>query len=62
MDKIRPILKITTNKIDTAKRMPKEDPDEEELFKEVKPLVQEGAALLSEVNGGVRGMDPDGRI
>jgi hypothetical protein len=30
--------------------------------KKVRPLIEEGAAILTETNGAIRGMDPDGRI
>lgn len=62
LDKIKPILKMITNKIDNAERQPKEELDEEQLVKEVKPLIEEGGKILTETNGIIRGMDPDGRI
>jgi hypothetical protein len=62
LDKIKPILKMITDKVDTAERTPKEELDEEQLVKEVKPLIEEGSQILTETNGVVRGMDPDGRI
>ncbi|ROT42600.1 hypothetical protein SODALDRAFT_287967 [Sodiomyces alkalinus F11] len=62
LDKIRPICNMITDKIDKAERTPKEELDEEELVKQVKPLIEEGGKILSEMNGSIRGMDPDGRI
>ncbi|KAH6999561.1 hypothetical protein EDB80DRAFT_724883 [Ilyonectria destructans] len=62
LDKIRPICKMITDKVDTAERTPKEELDEEELVKQVKPLIEEGGKILTEVNGAIRGLDPDGRI
>lgn len=62
LDKIRPICKMITDKIDRAERTPKEELDEEELVKQVKPLIEEGGKILTEANGVIRGMDPDGRI
>ncbi|KAF4119577.1 Protein of unknown function (DUF3659) [Geosmithia morbida] len=62
LDKLRPILKLITDKIDRAERTPKEELDEEQLVREVKPLIEEGAKVLTETNGMIRGMDPDGRI
>lgn len=62
LDKLRPILKLITDKIDTAERTPKEELDEEQLVREVKPLIEEGGKILTETNGMIRGMDPDGRI
>lgn len=62
LDKIRPLCKLITDKIDSAERTPKEDLDEEALVREVKPLIEEGGKILSETNGMIRGLDPDGRI
>ncbi|KAH6693912.1 hypothetical protein F5X68DRAFT_164799 [Plectosphaerella plurivora] len=62
LDKVRPICKMITEKIDKAERTPKEELDEEELVKQVKPLIEEGGRILSELNGTVRALDPDGRI
>lgn len=42
--------------------MPKEELDEEQLVREVRPLIEDGGKLLSEANGIIRGLDPDGRI
>jgi len=62
LDRVRPICKMITEKIDKAERTKKEDLDEEALVKEVKPLIEEGGRILQEANGMVRGLDPDGRI
>ena len=62
LDKIKPILKLITDKVDKAERTPKEELDEEALVREVKPLIEQGGNILTETNGVVRGMDPDGRI
>lgn len=62
LDKMNPILKMITDKVDKAENTDKEDLDEEQLVKEVKPLIEEGNKILTETNGVIRGMDPDGRI
>jgi methyl-accepting chemotaxis protein len=62
LDKIRPICKMITDNIDKAERTPEEDRDEEELVKVVRPLIEEGGKILTEANGVIRGLDPDGRI
>ena len=31
-------------------------------MQDVKPLIEEGGRILSETNGTIRAMDPDGRI
>lgn len=62
LQKIHPICKRITDKIDNAERQPKEELDEEQLVKEVRPLIEDGGRILTETNGMIRGMDPDGRI
>jgi len=62
LEKIRPICKRINEKIDAEERKPKEERDEEQLVKNVKPLIEDGGKILTEVNGVIRGMDPDGRI
>ena len=62
LDKIRPICSMITEKIDQADRTPKEELDEEQLVKDVKPLIEEGHKILQEANGVIRGLDPDGHI
>jgi len=62
IDKIKPILKMITDAIDVAERQPKEELDEQKLVDTVKPLIEEGAGILQEANGVIRGLDPDGRI
>ncbi|KAM0815902.1 putative LEA domain-containing protein [Seiridium cardinale] len=62
LDKIRPICKMITENIDKAERTPEDERDEEELVKVVKPLIEEGGKILTEANGVIRGLDPDGRI
>ncbi|CAM1510612.1 Fc.00g009470.m01.CDS01 [Cosmosporella sp. VM-42] len=62
LDKIRPICALITDKIDSAERKPKDELDEEELVKQVRPLIEEGGKILTETNGIIRGFDPDGRI
>jgi hypothetical protein len=48
--------------IEAAERQPKEELDEQKLVDTVKPLIEEGGRILSETNGAIRGLDPDGRI
>ena len=36
--------------------------DEQKLVDTVKPLIEQGSAILQETNGAIRGLDPDGRI
>ncbi|KAH8649121.1 hypothetical protein BX600DRAFT_419290 [Xylariales sp. PMI_506] len=62
LDKIRPICKMITENIDRVERQPEDERDEEELVKTVRPLIEEGGKILTEANGVIRGLDPDGRI
>ncbi|ERS95236.1 uncharacterized protein SPSK_06590 [Sporothrix schenckii 1099-18] len=62
LDKVKPICDMITQKMEAADRQPKDELDEEGLVKEVKPLIEEGGKILTEANGVVRGLDPDGRI
>ncbi|RYP86366.1 hypothetical protein DL769_000750 [Monosporascus sp. CRB-8-3] len=62
LDKIKPILKMITSKIEAEERKPEDERDEEQLVKEVRPLIEEGGKILTEANGVIRGLDPDGRI
>ncbi|KAL8961738.1 MAG: hypothetical protein Q9193_001757, partial [Seirophora villosa] len=62
LERIDPVLKQITERLDKADRTPKEELDEEELVKDVKPLLEEGGRILQECNGAIRGLDPDGSI
>lgn len=62
IDKIKPILNMIADAIDTAERQPKEELDEQKLVDTVKPLLEQGNQILQEANGVIRGLDPDGRI
>ncbi|KAF5676637.1 hypothetical protein FHETE_2133 [Fusarium heterosporum] len=62
LEKLRPICKQIKDKISAAEAKKPEDRDEEELVRQVKPLIEDGGKLLTETNGIIRGLDPDGRI
>ena len=53
---------ISPQRLDKAERTPKDELDEEELVKDVKPMIEEGSRILQECNGSIRGLDPDGHI
>ena len=36
--------------------------DEEELVRNMKPLLEQGTQILNETEGGIKALDPDGRI
>ncbi|KAL8661600.1 MAG: hypothetical protein Q9202_005428 [Teloschistes flavicans] len=62
LERIDPVLKQITERLEKADRTPKEELDEEELVKDVKPMLEEGGRILQECNGAIRGLDPDGHI
>jgi len=62
IDKITPILREITDEIDAVERQKEADRDEQKLVDKVRPLIEEGGRILTETNGVIRGMDPDGRI
>lgn len=39
-----------------------EDRDEDELVRQVKPLIEQSEKILQETNGAVKGADPDNRL
>ncbi|KAL4973018.1 hypothetical protein BDW66DRAFT_113038 [Aspergillus desertorum] len=62
LDRVQPICKMIIDHIDRAEKTPKDELDEEELVKNVKPLLEEANSILQECNGAIRALDPDGRI
>ena len=62
IDKMKPICRMITQLIDSEERKPEDERDEENLVKQVRPLIEEGGKILTEANGVIRGLDPDGRI
>ncbi|CAJ2505767.1 Uu.00g131610.m01.CDS01 [Anthostomella pinea] len=62
LEKIKPILRHIEGSIDAEEAKSEEDRDEEKLVDTVRPLIEEGSKILTEANGVIRGLDPDGRI
>ncbi|KAH8800505.1 hypothetical protein F5884DRAFT_825110 [Xylogone sp. PMI_703] len=62
VDKIKPILGLITDSIDSALAQPEDERDEQKLVDTVRPLLEQGNAILQECNGAIRALDPDGRI
>ncbi|KAK2067642.1 hypothetical protein P8C59_001364 [Phyllachora maydis] len=62
LDKIKPICKMITQTINAAERKPEDERDEDQLVREVRPLIEEGGRILQEAKGVIKGLDPDGRI
>jgi len=62
LDKINPILKTITSEIDNELAKKEDERDEKKLVDIVKPLIEQGGAILTETNGAIRALDPDGHI
>ncbi|OJD15528.1 hypothetical protein AJ78_04224 [Emergomyces pasteurianus Ep9510] len=62
LDKVGAAWKMIKEHTERADRAPKDELDEEELVRNVKPLIEEGGRHLQECNGALRALDPDGRI
>ncbi|KAL4932086.1 LEA domain protein [Aspergillus undulatus] len=62
LNKVGPICKQITDHVDRAEKTPKDELDEEQLVKNVKPLLEEANSILQECNGAIRALDPDGHV
>ncbi|KAK2672704.1 hypothetical protein RAB80_012783 [Fusarium oxysporum f. sp. vasinfectum] len=61
-DKIRPICKMINNEISIAEAQLGKEYSEEHLVRQVRPLIEEGAKILSDVNGVIQGLNPNSRL
>jgi len=63
IDKSKPLLNQIKQHMDNADRDQKNDNlDEEQLVNNVKPLLQEATNIMNDTWGGIRALDPDGKI
>ncbi|KAL4801873.1 hypothetical protein BDV18DRAFT_167221 [Aspergillus unguis] len=62
IDTVGPICREITQRTEKASRTPKEELDEEQLVKDVKPLIEKAGNGLQECKGSLRALDPDGHI
>ncbi|KAE8347640.1 hypothetical protein BDV24DRAFT_157116 [Aspergillus arachidicola] len=62
LDSVQPICKQIMQNIEKANQTPKDELDEEELVKTVKPLIEEAASMLQECKGALRALDPTGEV
>ncbi|KAJ5928393.1 hypothetical protein N7466_007349 [Penicillium verhagenii] len=62
LDSVEPLCKQITEHIERADRTPREELDEEQLVKTVKPLIEDAGNMLQECKGALRALDPDGQI
>ncbi|KAF9269569.1 hypothetical protein L218DRAFT_275851 [Marasmius fiardii PR-910] len=57
-----PTLNSSIQHIENMDAKKEEDRDEQELVKQVKPLLQEAEKILNETQGAIKGADPDKRL
>ncbi|KAJ5166576.1 uncharacterized protein N7482_005357 [Penicillium canariense] len=62
LESVGPLCKQITEHIERADRTPREELDEEQLVKTVKPLIEDAGNMLQECKGALRALDPDGQI
>ncbi|KAJ6031329.1 hypothetical protein N7540_002061 [Penicillium herquei] len=61
-DSVEPLCKQIDEHIERADRTPRDELDEEQLVKTVKPIIEEAGNILQECKGALRALDPDGQI
>jgi len=63
IDKIQPILKMINDNVNEAEEQQKKDElNEEEFVKRVKPLIEQGSSILNSVLDQVKALDPNKKI
>ncbi|CAO1636487.1 unnamed protein product [Sympodiomycopsis kandeliae] len=63
LDRVKPQLKMITEALDKGDRERQNDElDEQKLVDHVKPLIQQAADTLGECHGGIKALDPDGKL
>ncbi|EIM87368.1 uncharacterized protein STEHIDRAFT_130763 [Stereum hirsutum FP-91666 SS1] len=61
--KVKPLLKLINEHLARAKRdQEKDELDEEALVKQVRPLLEQAQGMLQEALGGIKALDPGGKI
>ncbi|KAJ3563464.1 hypothetical protein NP233_g8924 [Leucocoprinus birnbaumii] len=60
--RVVPICQMIRKHIENMEAKKEEDRDEDELIKQVKPLLEQADKTLNETNGAVQGADPDRRL
>lgn len=61
-ERVVPLVKMVRQKIEHFESQKPEERSEEQLVKEVRPLLEEAEKILHETNGAIRGADPDKRL
>ncbi|WVQ87883.1 hypothetical protein IAS59_001614 [Cryptococcus gattii] len=62
LDRVKPVLDEMIDLIEDAQSKPKEEVNQDELVKKVKPLIHKSSDILNQCNSNIREMDPDGRM
>ncbi|KAG7093589.1 hypothetical protein E1B28_007255 [Marasmius oreades] len=60
--RLRPLCKMIRSHIENMEARKEEDRDEDELVKQVKPLLTQAEQILNETNGNIKGADPGNRL
>ncbi|KAF6743872.1 hypothetical protein DFP72DRAFT_993608 [Ephemerocybe angulata] len=61
-ERVVPLVKMVRQKIEHFESQKPEERSEEQLVKEVRPLLEQAEKILNETNGAIRGADPDKRL
>ncbi|KAF9447321.1 hypothetical protein P691DRAFT_614534, partial [Macrolepiota fuliginosa MF-IS2] len=61
-ERVTPICKMIRKHIENMEGQKEEDRNEDELVKQVKPLLEQAEKILYETSGAVHGADPDNRL
>ncbi|KAF9266848.1 hypothetical protein L218DRAFT_753826 [Marasmius fiardii PR-910] len=60
--RLQPLCKMIRSHIENMESRKEDDRDEDELVKQVKPLLTQAEKILNETNGSIKGADPDNRL
>jgi hypothetical protein len=60
--RLQPLCKMIRSHIENMESRKEEDRDEDELVKQVKPLLLQAETILNETNGSIKGADPNNRL
>jgi len=60
--RVLPLCKMIRKNIENMEARKEEDRDEDELVRQVKPLIEQAEKVLNETYGSIKGADPDNRL
>ncbi|KAF7974520.1 hypothetical protein HWV62_13731 [Athelia sp. TMB] len=61
-ERVLPLTKQIRSHIENMNQRPDEDKNEDELVKNVRPLIEQAEKVLNETYGAIKGADPDNRL